>query len=329
MEELRYQQICDFLDGKLSTSEKIALNQWRKAKQENEQQFQEVKFLWQKAALVKKRQKKLTIDTDAALTKVHQQLPAATVIPLRRRIIRYAVAVSILILLGSIAWSMFIPSVETIKIATLSNETKQITLADNSVVWLNENSTFTYPNSFDNKPRSVSMTGDVIFEVSHNPQQPFIVTTEDLTIKVLGTKFNVQSSSKINSASLVHVINGKVEVQAKANPIEKVLLTKDMTTQLEKGKLKFVTSFSNNQLFWYHQTLTFKETNLKRVIQTINQAYGTDISLTNKALYTCPFTGTFKAKSIAEILETLQLIYGFELKAIHSSNPQLNYGKCQ
>ena len=330
MEEFRYQQICDFLDGKLSTTEKTALSQWRKANQENEQQFQEVKFIWQKAMLAKEEQPLLKIDVDAALVKVQHQLPpSAKRVPLRRRLLKYVAAASVLLVFGLVTWMTFSPKMEIIQVATATNETKQIKLPDNSTVWLNENSRIRYPKVFAKAARHVSMEGNIIFEVTHNPQQPFVVTTNDLNVKVLGTKFNVQSKTEKNSTALVHVLNGKVEVQSKANPTEKVVLTKEKTAQLDQGQLALITSFSNNQLFWYHQTLTFEETNLQTVIQTLNQAYDTHINLSNKALSACPFTGIFKTKTLAEILETLQLIYGFELKAIHSPSPQLNYGKCQ
>ena len=331
MEELRYQQICNFLDGKLSATQKKALAQWRKAHPDNEKQFQEVKFLWQKMPVVKKRKESLKVDVHAALAKVHQQLPqTAKVIPLRKRIMRFSAAASVLILLGFIGWMTFLQPVTMIQVATLANETKQVTLPDNSTVWLNENSRLSYPTQFDNVTRTVTMTGDVVFEVTHNPQQPFIVTTNDLAVKVLGTKFNVQSDNDPNTSAFVHVLNGKVQVQKKEELTQKMLLTKGMTAQLDAqtALLGLTNAFSSNQLFWMTKTLTFKGTMLKNVIQTLNQAYDADIELTNQTVLTCPFTGEFEANTLPEILEILQLIYEFEVKNIHSNTPQLNNGKC-
>ncbi len=332
MEEFRYQQICDFLDGKLSATEKKALTQWRKIHAVNEKQFQEVKFLWQKMPVAQKGKVGLKIDVHAALAKVHQQLPQTTkVIPLRKQIIRFSAVASILIILGFIGWMTFLQPVAMVEVATLSNETKQVTLPDNSMVWLNENSRLSYPKEFDTQTRTIAMTGDVVLEVTHNPQQPFIVTTNDLAVKVLGTKFNVQSDKDKNTSAFVHVINGKVEVQKKEAPTEKVLLTKGMTAQLDAQtkQLELTDAFSSNQLFWYHQTLTFKGTMLKNVLQTLNQAYDVNIELTNQTLLTCPFTGEFKANTFPEVLKILQLIYEFEVKNIHSNAPQLNNGKCK
>lgn len=331
MEELRYQQICNFLDGRLSATEKKALAQWRKVNRDNEKQFQEVKFLWQKTRLIKKGQPDLKIDVNAALAKVHQQLPkTATILPLRKRLRRFSAAASVLIILGFIGWLTFLQPVEMIQVATFSDETKQVILPDNSTVWLNENSRLSYPKQFDKKTRTVNMIGDVVFEVTHNPQQPFVVTTKDLAVNVLGTKFNIQSDADKNTSAFVYVLNGKVQVQKKEAPTQKVLLTKGMTAQLnaQTEQLGLTDAFSSNQLFWYHQTLVFEETSLKNVLQTINQAYNAKIALTNQTLLACPFTGKFKTKTLPEILETLKLIYGFEVKNIHSITPQLNNGTC-
>lgn len=330
MQKNNYQIILNFLDGKLSAEEKYTFAQWRKATPENEKQFQEVKFLWQKAAAAKKQKTSLKIDAKAALAKVHQQLPpTAKVIPLRKRLLKYVAAASVLILMGLMTWVNLFQAEEMVLVATLDNETKEIKLPDNSIVWLNENSTFSYPKTFANSARKVNMEGDVIFEVTHSPQQPFVVSTQDLAVTVLGTKFNINTANRANQIATVHVINGKVQVQKKDNPAEKVLLTKGMTAQLAQNQLATTNAFSNNQLFWYHQTLAFEQTHLKTVLQTLNQTYNTTIKLTNQSLLTCTFSGTFKAQTLPEILETLQLIYGFEIKNIDSTTPQLNNGKCQ
>lgn len=329
MEELRYRQICNYLDGKLSATEKKSLAQWRKAHSDNEQQFQEVKFLWQKIPSAKKGKVDLKIDVNAALAKVHQQLPkTATIIPLRKQIIRFVSAASVLFILGFIGWLTFLQPVEMIQVATLSNETKQIRLPDNSTVWLNENSMISYPKVFTKAARKVSMEGNIIFEVTHNPQQPFVVATNDLAVKVLGTKFNVQTRSEKNNSAFVHVINGKVQVQKESNTSEKILLTKGMTAQLNKGQLGLTNAFSSNQLFWATKTLVFKETSFKEVIVDLHQAYNIKVLLTNKDLLNCPVRGIFKDRSLEEVLATLQLIYGFDIEKINSQSLQLNNGTC-
>ena len=70
----------------------------------------------------------------------------------------------------------------------------QITLADGTKVWLNSESTLTFPVSFTGKERRVEITGECYFEVAKNSNQPFIVSiNKNMDIEVLGTEFNVTS----------------------------------------------------------------------------------------------------------------------------------------
>lgn len=332
MEENSYQQIIQLLEGTLPASEKRKLKQWRKAHPDNEQHFQEVKFLWQQTPLAKQQRPPLQINSKIALKKVQQQLPTtAKAVPIRRRFFQWSVAATILFLISFFAWITFSKPIDMMQVATVANETKQVTLPDQSIVFLNENSSIKYPRHFNPKIRRVEMDGDIVFDITHRPQQPFKVSSPNLAVKVLGTKFNVIDKKTTNSTSWVYVLDGKVQVQQQQDTINKVLLEKEMAAVFnpQKNQLLLSKSFAVNQLFWHHQTLQFEQTTLQQVIQTLNKVYQTEIILLNTTLLNCPFTGIFQAKTLSEILETLQLIYGFDIQNIQSLSPQLNQGTCQ
>ena len=71
----------------------------------------------------------------------------------------------------------------------------QMTLADGSHVQLNAGTTLEYPVVFDRKARRVKLSGEALFEVTHDSSHPFIVETFATDIQVLGTKFNVLADS--------------------------------------------------------------------------------------------------------------------------------------
>ncbi|MGY0036742.1 FecR family protein [Pedobacter sp. NJ-S-72] len=80
----------------------------------------------------------------------------------------------------------------------------QITLSDGTRVWLNSASSLHFPFSFSGATREVYLTGEAFFKVAKNPDQPFIVHTNQTDVKVLGTEFNVNSyNSNITMTSLV------------------------------------------------------------------------------------------------------------------------------
>src|SRR5690606_11646560 len=85
---------------------------------------------------------------------------------------------------------------DNLQLTTPKGGTYQITLADGTKVWLNSASTLRYPSRFDGDERIVEMEGEAYFEVapfSSKSPRPFLVKTENQTLKVLGTHFNVSA----------------------------------------------------------------------------------------------------------------------------------------
>jgi len=69
----------------------------------------------------------------------------------------------------------------------------QLVLPDGSKVWLNAASSIHYPTAFAGKERKVEITGEAYFEVAQDARLPFIVKTNGMEVKVLGTHFNVNA----------------------------------------------------------------------------------------------------------------------------------------
>ena len=71
---------------------------------------------------------------------------------------------------------------------------------------------------YDKKERRVTLTGEAYFKVTHNPEQPFIVSVANdrMRVKVLGTEFNLQS---YNNESIVQttLVSGAVHIEAVKN----------------------------------------------------------------------------------------------------------------
>lgn len=130
------------------------------------------------------------------------------------RFMRYAA--SILLLTGlSYLFYRYIPFSESPKMVTVAvngNEpVRQISLDDNTKAWISAGSKVGYPEKFGKKERKVSVEGKVYFEVAPNVKRPFLVTTEDFTVKVLGTSFEV-NAYRFRQLSDVTVVEGQVEI---------------------------------------------------------------------------------------------------------------------
>ena len=78
----------------------------------------------------------------------------------------------------------------------------KITLPDSSIVWLNANACLRYPREFSEQVRQVEIKGEAFFEVRKDEKKPFIVQTDGIGIRVLGTTFNVDAEPELRSLSL-------------------------------------------------------------------------------------------------------------------------------
>lgn len=96
------------------------------------------------------------------------------------------------------------------KLSTPRGMDFKVILPDGSEVWLNAESSLEFPAAFTEKERRVNLTGEAYFKVAHNEQCPFIVSSEQMQVRVLGTEFNFKSYS--SETSHVSLINGSVEV---------------------------------------------------------------------------------------------------------------------
>lgn len=79
------------------------------------------------------------------------------------------------------------------EITTARGRQWQLTLSDGTKVYLNASSSIHYPLQFTGPVREVEITGEVYFEVAHNPRQPFRVKVGNQLIEDLGTAFNVNA----------------------------------------------------------------------------------------------------------------------------------------
>ena len=87
----------------------------------------------------------------------------------------------------------------------------QLVLPDGTRVWLNAASSIRFPASFGGKERKVEVTGEAYFEVAANANQPFFVQHDSLTVKVLGTSFNINTYSNETTVATT-LVEGAVRV---------------------------------------------------------------------------------------------------------------------
>ena len=226
----------------------------------------------------------------------------------------------------------------------------QIQLPDGSVVRLNSSSSLTYDKNFGKNVREVNLTGEAFFDVTKDSSHPFIIHTNVIDIKVLGTAFNVKSYPN-DALTETSLIRGKVEVTVKNRAQEKIylepneklvvandnsMMNKTSASQPERRTNKpdlsvkqiysvqhitlnpvdstiVETSWVDNRLI-FQENETFKEVALK-----MERWYGVKIKFKNDELKEYHFTGIFERESVLQALSALQMIEPFHYKIKNES----------
>lgn len=187
-------------------------------------------------------------------------------------------------------------------------------LPDGSVVTLYRGSTIEYPTEFQKKERRVTLVGEAFFKVTHDPSQPFLVSGNDVRIKVLGTSFNVNTREDDNTISVV-LSTGKVSLFFKKNESEQLILNPGEKALISLDNKTMQKSANSDPNFnaWMTGTITFNNTNLKEVIATLEKVYQTKIKLSNGVSDDCTLTATFNQQSFEEVMQVIGLTLDLQI----------------
>lgn len=186
----------------------------------------------------------------------------------------------------------------------------ELTLTDGTKVWLNAKTTFTFPDKFTANNRRVTLDGEGYFDVTKNPEKPFIVNTEHYDIKVLGTEFNVTaySGSSVFETSL---LKGAVEVSSPAT-CSKVHLKPNTRTYEKNGELKTGIIEHQSYFLWKEGLICFFDEPVGKMIKKLELYYDIKIDVQNKELLNNRYSGKFRTKDgVEHVLKVLQLRHRF------------------
>jgi len=183
------------------------------------------------------------------------------------------------------------------------------TLEDGSVVYLANNAAISYPVYFAKNQRKVELSGNALFCVSKDKNRPFIVTTNGITIEVVGTVFAVNSST--DNTFQLFVKQGKVNVHSGENQTV-VPVEAGETVQLSGNKLS-KSGITNPQIFnRFTDKMSFKDEKLNNIIHAINTIYGSPAIVSEESINNRTLTVTFENDSIETMTELICLALNLE-----------------
>jgi transmembrane sensor len=152
----------------------------------------------------------------------------------------------------------------------------QLLLADGTKIWLNANSSLTFPTAFPGDRRQVSLKGEAYFEVAKDKSKAFIVKTEQTEVKVLGTHFNIMAYADEN-AQHTTLLEGSVEI---SKGTERSLLKpgQQARTAISSSVIS-VRDIENASgvIAWKNGYFQFEKSDLHSLMRQISRWYATDV----------------------------------------------------
>ncbi|MCQ8117318.1 FecR family protein [Methylomonas rosea] len=277
-------------DSKTGAADKAEFADWLAANPAHQTAYDRVVRLWQSPAL------------NAALSQ-HAAIPLKPA-PRRSTTPRWAAAACVLLLSG---W--FLAATDWLlrwqaDIATVTGEQRRVTLADGSTLILNTDSAVKL--NYAGERRGVTLlSGEAFFEVKPDKNRPFIVTTAQGTVKVVGTRFSV----KTGEATRVDVESGIVICSAEQGQNRQ--LSVGQHTEIHTQSVAEISAIDTGKTFaWLKGRLIFQDKTLSDVITELDRYHPGAIVIADAKLAQTRITGNFKLDDTNALIRTLADIAG-------------------
>ena len=192
------------------------------------------------------------------------------------------------------------------KIVVPPGQRVNLLLSDGTDVWLNARTELTYPASFEDDLRQVTLKGEGYFEVKKDAKRPFIVQTSTCDVKVLGTKFNVEAyeDSDLFSAALME---GSIQLSDRMKPGSEVMLSPMQKAEFRNGKFTVGTITEYDSFRWKEGLICFENILFADLMKKFEKTYDLHIVISNKKLANYKCSGKFRiADGIDFVLHVLQ-----------------------
>lgn len=177
-------------------------------------------------------------------------------------------------------------------------------MSDGTRVWLNAETELRYPVQFNGKERVVYLKGEAYFEVSKNKEKPFLVQVDDMSVKVYGTAFNVNTYNKIETVLVtgsVSMNQGGKEVLLKPNQKGVFDQTSGKITVEDVDVLAYVS--------WKNGDFIFRNESLNSIMDKLSRWYGLEVLYQDAGLQEVRLSGNLKRyKDVRELFVSFEKI---------------------
>lgn len=313
--------IAKFLMGKCTEEELVQINLWIKESDDNAHKLFRMEEIYHLGRENDASDKK---KMDQAEKKLYKRLAGEEIKgnkSLRiRHWMRYAAIITLILLTGTGVgyWIHNNNLNNNMVIAAASNgNIKEILLPDGTKVWLNQSATLKYPRTFSAKERNVYLEGEAYFEVTKNHAKPFIVQSEAMRIRVLGTTFNFKCN-KTSTLAEATLIEGEIEVKGNSDE-GMIILSPGQKAELNRATKRLVVKQVDSKLdaVWHDNLIPFEKADIYAIVKTLERFYDVKIILAPDTKIDNTYSGVLKRKdSIESVLNSLKNSIPIDYKII-------------
>ncbi|KAA2245543.1 DUF4974 domain-containing protein [Chitinophaga agrisoli] len=293
------------IDNSLSPEERETLQSWLAADASNRAYYDALKSTWSLAS-------KADIDY-APATERHWETFRQHITPAPARSIFYTyrhalrIAAGIVLLGGAATVYFTLLRQPDVTVFTAAREKKTVTLPDGSKAYLNQQSKLTYAAGFKGRERAVHLEGEAFFEVTQQSSQPFVVYAGHTQTQVLGTSFDIKNYE--DKQVEVAVVTGKVAFSTRANQQQRLVLKGGDKGVLQSSQtLKQVPIEDPNFMAWKENRLSFQDTEIRDVINTLQDYFNVHITLKDTQMANLRYNGTFDPEQLGSVDAVLEVI---------------------
>lgn len=297
--------LVKYLLDEATATERQQVESWINLDPANQKYFNDFKLIIEKSELAPPVHEK---DYDA-LDRLNQRMANEGLIAKQKPFFTWTRAVAAILIVSVSGWlgyTLLNQGKSLVNVQTTSATLKQ-ELPDGSMVTLNKNSQLSA--NFAGETRAVNLKGEAFFKVEPNPKKPFIIKVNNITVKVVGTSFNVKSR---NEHTVVIVETGIVKV-SKAN--QSIELRKGEKIDIADQDLNLSKTLNNSKLYnyYYSNEIVCDQTRLEELVTILNEKFNVKISITKPSLLELPINTTFKDEKLDQILDIIAKTHAIQV----------------
>jgi len=324
--------IARYLDNSCSEDDERVIAAWLDAGEQNRRTFEAVKKIWSSAALNKKERMKEFLPGDDWRI-VSKEIRKIEEIKKKERIRRFSILrkrqryVSVFLKVAALLIVAFTSVFLTLQYAPGADETNfelvlneistgagekaNIQLGDGTEVALSAETELSFPESFSQNKREVTLKGQAFFDVIPDESRPFIIHTQSGLISVLGTSFDVRSYEEDREVDVM-VTEGVVEISHSGIPQNTLIINKGYKGSISlSDKSLSVEWVENHEQYtgWLDGRLIFKKQPLGGVFRQIERWYDVEITVEggDRDILKKQFSANLKTRSVEEVMDVIEV----------------------